>query len=52
MKSNNHSDKVRFLRIINFADGKQILPIHINNKGVLFMGDFRRNNIYTYNLNG
>lgn len=52
MKSNNHSDKVRFLRIINVADGKQILPIHINNKGVLFMGDFRRNNIYTYNLNG
>ena len=42
---------IRFIETINFANGKKILPILIDNEGWLFAGSFDNEKIYAYKLN-
>ncbi len=48
---NGNSSQYEFEKIINASGGKQILPIHINRDGIVLMGNFRNEEIITYNLN-
>ena len=47
---NRNNNEIKFEKIINASDGRQILPIHINKDGILLMGDYRSEDIISYNL--
>lgn len=42
---------LKYKQLINATNGKMILPLNINNKGILIMGDFDSEKIFLYNLN-
>lgn len=42
---------LKYERIINATNNKMILPININENGILLLGDFNNEKIYSYNLN-
>ena len=48
---NRNDSTLKYEKLINAANGKMILPLDINHDGILLLGDFNSEKIFSYNLN-